>query len=408
MACNILSSGKLPKPRTAVREKFIDANGKILDDGICLYFRAPHSFTGQDVLELHGHGGGICVQSVLARCLQLGARQAEAGEFTLRAYLNDKMDLAQAEAVADLINAGSEAAARAAANSLNGAFSRRADKLQTALSDLRADVEAALDFADEETGVSQEFSPRIKQLTLDAETFLSQCRQGAKLSQGMTVAITGKPNAGKSSLLNALCGEDAAIVSAAAGTTRDLISRDISIKGMPVRLMDTAGLRRAQTEAEKEGIARARQAAQNADLILSVRDSDEEATDSDSYNQDAATGTVLNIRNKIDLSGIPAGSRDGTIYLSAKTGEGIGDLQVAILRAGNNQEVAPAFTARIRHMETLQQCLHCLSEAQNAGSQAEIAAAWLASAQQHLTALTAPADDEDLLAQIFSRFCIGK
>lgn len=410
VARGILSSGKLPPPRYATREKFVAADGAVLDDGVCLYFRAPHSFTGDDVLELHGHGGGAVLRGVLERCFQLGARAAEAGEFTMRAYCNGKMDLAQAEAVADLINAGSESAARAAANSLDGAFSRRAQKLAAELTKLRAELEAALDFADEETGAPADFSARIKNLSRETENFLSQCRRGAKLAEGITVAIVGAPNAGKSSLLNALCGEDAAIVAAAAGTTRDLIVRDVVFGGVPARLQDTAGLRETAGEIEKEGIARAAKAAQNADIVLLVRD-DENAPPI------KTPASVLHIRNKIDLHSIAPGIRDGAVYISAKTGAGVDDLRAAIAAivgdsdselVGADGKVVPSFTARTRHLAALNASLHCFSEAQNAGAHAEIAAAWLSSAHEHIASLTGGTDDEKLLGEIFSRFCIGK
>ncbi|MGI9298304.1 MAG: tRNA uridine-5-carboxymethylaminomethyl(34) synthesis GTPase MnmE [Gammaproteobacteria bacterium] len=413
VARGILSSGELPPPRHAKREKFVAADGAILDDGVCLYFRAPHSFTGQDVLELHGHGGGAVLRGVLERCFQLGARAAEAGEFTMRAYCNGKMDLAQAEAVADLINAGSASAARAAANSLDGAFSRRAQTLAAELTKLRAELEAALDFADEDTGAPADFSARIGVLSRETEKFLAQCRQGAKLAEGITVAIVGAPNTGKSSLLNTLCGEDAAIVAAAAGTTRDLIVRDIAFGGVPARLLDTAGLRETAGEIEQEGIARAVRAAQNADLVLAVRDG-EDAPQIDT------SSAVLHIRNKIDLHNIAPGVRDGFVYVSAKTGAGIDDLRIAITAAagggadfgggvsGADGGIIPSFTARARHLAALDESLRCFAEAQNAGMHAEIAAAWLSSAHGHIASLTGGTDDEKLLGEIFSRFCIGK
>ena len=407
VARGVLGSGKLPPPRLATREKFIDKNGAVLDDGLCLYFRAPHSFTGQDILELHGHGGGAALHGILTRCFQLGARPAEAGEFTMRAYCNGKIDLAQAEAVADLIHAGSTAAARAAANALDGAFSRRAHSLEESLQQLRAEMEAALDFADEETGAPSDFGERIRTLANDTKIFLSECKKGAKLATGIGVAIVGYPNAGKSSLLNALCGEDAAIVAAVPGTTRDKIVRDIEISGAPVRLTDTAGLRDNAEEVEQEGIARALRTAQNADIVLLVRD-DENAPFIDT------DATVLHVRNKIDLHSIAAGVRDGTVYISAKTGAGLDALRAAIASfargengvAGDGGD-AP-FTARTRHLAAIEESLKCFAEAQNAGMQMEIAAAWLSSAHLQIASLTGGTDDEKLLGEIFSKFCIGK
>ena len=398
----ILSSKKLPPPRHATCEKFLRKDGGIMDAGICLYFCAPHSFTGQDVLELHGHGGAAVLGGVLSRCLELGARPAEPGEFTLRAYLNGKMDLAQAEAVADLVNARAAAAARAAANSLTGAFSRRAAVLGAALTELRADMEAALDFADEETGAARDFSARTDELSRRAEEFLAQCEQGARLANGMTAAIMGAPNAGKSALFNRLCGEDAAIVSATAGTTRDLILRDIEICGMPVRLADTAGLRPRAGEVEKEGIARAIKAAEKADLVLHVRENGDTAP------AIKTTAAVLEVQNKTDLRGIPAGRRGGAVYISAKTGEGMDELRAAIAEIGGIGATEAPFTARTRHIAALQEGARCIAEARGCGAHAEIAAAWLASAQDSISSLTGAVDDEKLLGEIFSRFCIGK
>ena len=401
VAGGVLASGTLPPPRRVVREKFIGGGGELLDDGVCLYFAAPHSFTGQEVLELHGHGGGAALRDILARCLQLGARLATAGEFTLRAYLNNKMDLAQAEAVADLINANTVAAARAAANSLSGTFSRRANAIAETLTALRADVEAALDFADEETGIVEDFTARIHVLRQEVAAFLAQCERGARLASGMTAAIVGAPNAGKSSLLNQLCGEDAAIVAAVAGTTRDLVVRDIEICGMAVRLIDTAGLRDGAGEIEKEGMARAINTAATADIVLLVCDDD----DAPSVQTSA---TVLLVQNKTDIRGLLAGRRDGAIYISAKSGAGVEELRAAIAEVGGMGETLPAFSARARHVAALGESLQHIGEAEKCGTQAEVAAAWLASAHGALSSLTGAVDDEKLLGEIFSRFCIGK
>ena len=404
VAQKILLSGKLPPPRIAMREKFVAADGAILDDGICLYFRAPHSFTGQDVLELQGHGGGASLRGILARCFELGARAAEPGEFTMRAYCCGKIDLAQAEAVADLIHAETDSAARAAANSLDGAFSRRAQAIGNKMIQLRAEMEAALDFADEETGAPSDFSESIRALTNDVKKFLSECKQGAKLAEGIAIAIVGAPNAGKSSLLNALCGEDAAIVSAAAGTTRDVVARDIAFGGIPARISDTAGLRDNADEIEKEGIARAVRAMQNADIVLRVRDGENAPAIKTS-------AKVLDIRNKIDLHSIAPGARDGVVYISAKTGAGLDDLRAAVAKFASNDCNAggvSSFTARARHVAAIADSLRCFDEAQKCGTQAEIAAAWLSSAHDHIASLTGGVDDEKILGEIFSRFCIGK
>ena len=382
----ILSSGKIPPPRRAVYEKFTGADGGVIDSGLCLYFRAPHSFTGQDVLELHGHGGAAVSGGVLSRCLELGARPAEPGEFTLRAYLNGKLDLAQAEAVADLINANAAGAARAAANSLSGAFS------------LRRDMEASLDFADEETGAPVDFSARLGGLLREAEQFLADSEQGARLSRGLTAAVVGAPNVGKSSLFNRLCGEDAAIVSSAAGTTRDIIFREVVVGGVALRLADTAGLRGRAGEIEKEGMARALKAAEGADFVILVRDNGSAP--------EIRAAEILTVHNKTDIRGIPAGEKDGEIYVSAKTGAGLDDLRAAISDMGGGSE-AP-FTARARHVAALKEAVSCITEAQNCGAQAELAASWLASAQSAAESLLGAADDEKLLGEIFSRFCVGK
>ncbi len=402
VARGVLASGKPPPPRHASYEKFTAADGSILDAGVCLYFRAPHSFTGQDILELHGHGGDAVLAGVLARCLELGARPAEAGEFTLRAYLNGKMDLAQAEAVADLINANNAAAARAAANSMSGAFSARAKKLSAAIAALRADMETALDFADEETGAARDFAARTIALAQDAAQFLAQCEQGARLASGITAAIVGAPNVGKSSLFNRLCGEDAAITSAAAGTTRDLIARDIAVCGVSARLADTAGLRGNAGDIEKEGIARARRAAENAGIVLWVRAGENAPLGI------PIKGAVLEVQNKTDARNIPSGRRNGAIYVSTKTGEGVEELRAAIAEAAGMGDSAPPWTARARHVAALKESARYIAAAAECGAHAEIAAAWLSSAQDAAASLTGAFDDEKLLGEIFSRFCIGK
>ena len=399
LARGILSSGRLPPARYAVREQFIDGEGRVLDDGVCIYFPAPHSFTGQDVLELHGHGGTASLREILSRCYVLGARAAEAGEFSLRAYLNGKMDLAQAEAVSDLINANTAAAARAAARAAGGEFSRRAHELCTGLLTLRADMEAAVDFSDEDTGVVEDFASRIVVLRQQTATFLMECENGARLASGMTVAIVGHPNAGKSSLFNALCGEEAAIVCAEAGTTRDIILRDVEINGVSVRLTDAAGLREDAGGVEQEGIRRALVAASTADLVLLVSEDDNEPA--------VTAASVLRVHNKIDTRGLSPGRRDNAVYVSAKTGEGITALQEAIVEVTVGGE-AP-FTARARHVAALTECISHITQAEQCGTQAEVAAAWLSSAHTAAALLTGESvDDEKVLGEIFSRFCIGK
>ncbi len=407
----------LPSPRQASRRRFVDENGNTLDDGLCLYFTAPNSFTGQDMLELHGHGGSAIMRSILSRCLQLGARLATPGEFTMRAYLNGKIDLAQAEAVADVINASSSAAARAAVNSLSGAFSQRAQELTASLVLLRTDIETNMDFADEDTGADTSVTYRLKQLRLATEKFLTQCEQGAKFANGITVAIVGRPNVGKSSLLNYLCGEDAAIVAAVPGTTRDTIGRDIDINGMAVRLIDTAGLRTAPDDIEKEGIARAIRAAQHAEIVLLVSDNDtvdvlaeyyQQNEKQDGQQSEEFAATILQVRNKIDLIANGPDMHDNIIYVSAKTGAGMDDLRTAIINMSGIGDSTPSFTARARHVAALEECLQYLQFAEDSSPQTELVAAWLSSAHTALSSLTGVFDDEKLLGEIFSRFCIGK
>lgn len=408
LAKKILQGGAPPPPRMAARRRFVDAGGGVIDDGICIFFRAPRSFTGQDMLELQGHGGGAVQNAVLARCYELGARPAEPGEFTLRAYLNGKIDLAQAEAVADLIGAGSEAAARAAARALGGEFSRRATSLAASMDSLRADMEAALDFADEDTGEDASCAARLEQIESEAAAFLRECEQGAKLASGACAVIAGRPNVGKSSLLNRLCMENAAIVSAAAGTTRDPVSRDIILGGLPVRLTDTAGVRNSPGEIEREGISRALSAAQDADVLILVDDGENE-TNAGEQPQIPAYGEIVRVRNKTDLLNVPAGWRGDILHISAKTGEGMDALRDAIAKAaGSGESDAAPFTARARHVEALRECLRHLGSAREHAAQPELAAAWLSSARDAASSLTGGFDDEALLGEIFSRFCIGK
>ena len=400
LAAGILASGKLPPPRHAVYQNIIDGHGDIIDNGICLYFNAPHSFTGQEVLELQGHGGNAVLHRVLARCLVLGARPAIAGEFTLRAYLNNKLDLAQAEALADLINANTDSAARAAANSLSGAFSQHAHTLAQSILSLRADIEASIDFADEDIAHNSDFLSRIEQITKQARHFLSQCRQGARLTHGITALIAGEPNVGKSSLLNLLCADRAAIVADTAGTTRDLISRELEIHGIPVRLIDTAGIHDSADNIEQEGISRALAMAELADIILWVSDSDAAIP-----HQLKTSATVLQVQNKIDIR--PHLSRhDNVIYISAKTGEGCENLQTAI--TGHIDTTISPYTARTRHIAALEKGCEYLQNACCDAAQIELAMAWLTSAHESLMSLTGNIDNEKLLGEIFSRFCIGK
>ena len=395
-----------PAPRRAVFTPFLDSNGEEMDRGVALYFPAPNSFTGQEVLELQGHGGAGVLRRVLSRCMDLGARAAEPGEFTLRACLNGKMDLAQADAVADIINAESDAAARAAARSLTGVFSREIASASDSLETARAGVEAAMDFADEDLGENDFAAAALSQAIEKLERLLTRAGQGALLCEGISAAIAGPPNAGKSSLLNRLAGEDAAIVSPAPGTTRDAVLREIALDGLRIRLADTAGLRDDAEEIEREGIRRAKRMAAEADLILLVGDNtrppDAAALDFD------LGGEVLPVRNKIDLDGAPPGVRDGAAFVSAKTGAGMEALRGEILRLAGFCESEPPFSARERHLRALDSALEFARQARRDWAHPELAAEGLRRARDALAEITGAFGDEELLGEIFARFCVGK
>ena len=398
---------KIPPPRKAVRAKFYDENGQAIDDGIALYFPSPHSFTGQEILELHAHGGPAILRILLRRCCNLGARLANPGEFTLRAFLNGKIDLAQAEGVADLINAATDESARAAARTLAGDLSAAADKINRQLSSLRALTEAGLDFSDEEIDFADggEIAQKIREIESAAEKFRDSVKQGILLRDGFCVAIVGSPNAGKSSLLNFLVGDDAAIVTAEAGTTRDLIRRTISLCGVPLHLIDTAGIHSRQlSEAEKIGIARAKSAAANADLILHVEDLTRPPTPLDLPTEIPS----LRIKNKIDLANLPPSVADGVVFLSAKTGDGVELLKKELMnRAGLNSGDAP-FAARERHLRAMESALAYLSDARHRAAELEICAESLRLAHEAIGEIVGGMTPDELLGEIFSRFCIGK
>ena len=418
-----ITGGKTPKPRTALYTDFLDEHGNAIDNGILLYFAAPASFTGEDVIELQGHGGQIVLQMLLNRCLQLGARIAEAGEFTKRAFLNNKLDLAQAESVADLIDASSQAAARMAVRSLKGAFSNRIHALVDDLITLRMLVEATLDFPEEEIDFLEAADAKGKLAALQNElsTILSTAGQGAILREGMNVVLVGAPNVGKSSLLNALAGEDVAIVTDIAGTTRDTVREQITLEGIPVHIIDTAGLRDTTDPVEQIGIERSRQAVQQADVALILIDPNEGLNE--------ATCKILaqlppglkriEIRNKIDLSGEAAESRgqssqpsgaDTLIKLSAKNGAGLDLLKQALLRQiGWQGESESLFLARSRHLRALEAAQAELELAALCGRhQLELFAEHLRLAQNACNTITGEFNADDLLGVIFSRFCIGK
>ena len=418
--------GRAPKPRYAHYGPFADASGQTLDEGIALYFPGPNSFTGEDVLELQGHGGPIVLDMLLQRCLELGCRLARPGEFSERAFLNDKLDLAQAEAIADLIEASSAQAARNALHSLQGAFSQRVDKLTEKLIGLRIYVEAAIDFPEEEIdflGDGHVLS-MLDDVRDELSTVLREAGQGALLRDGMTVVIAGRPNAGKSSLLNALAGREAAIVTEIAGTTRDVLREHIHIDGMPLHVVDTAGLRDTQDQVEMIGVQRALKAIGEADRILLVVDatapeaSDPFALWPEFLEQRPDPAKVTLIRNKSDLSGDTTGletSPDGhvTISLSAKAGgEGL-ELLREHLKAcmGYEQTSESSFSARRRHLEALRHASDSLEHGRaqlTLAGAGELLAEDLRQAQQSLGEITGAFSSDDLLGRIFSSFCIGK
>ncbi|OGT38050.1 MAG: tRNA uridine-5-carboxymethylaminomethyl(34) synthesis GTPase MnmE [Gammaproteobacteria bacterium RIFCSPHIGHO2_12_FULL_37_14] len=399
--------------REAVTTPFYGAEGEVLDEGIAIFFPGPRSFTGEDVLELQGHGGPVLVDLLLQRCRQLGARLARPGEFSERAFLNDKMDLAQAEAIADLIHASSEQAAKLAMRSLQGEFSSEIQALVTAVIHLRMYVEASIDFAEEEIDflADEKINTQLLDLVAQVETIQSKARQGSLLKEGLTAVIVGEPNVGKSSLLNCLSGQETAIVTNIPGTTRDLLREYILIDGMPVHIIDTAGLRDSKDPVEQEGIRRARQAMQNADLILHVVDAS---------NEDGAIPLTLPektivIRNKIDLLNEQPSVKSEqhiTVSLSVKNQQGIDLLHSYIKHyAGYEGAHDGLFLARRRHLDALERANVALNHGyqQLQRSRAgELLAEELRQAQLALSEITGEFTTDDLLAKIFSSFCVGK
>ena len=407
--------GKLPPPRYALLANFCEISGETIDQGIALYFPAPHSFTGEDVLELQGHGGPAVLQRLLARCLELGARLAEPGEFTRRAYLNGKLDLAQAESVADLIDAATTQGAKSAMRSLQGEFSRQIRALVEALINLRMLVEATLDFPEEEIDFLEAAHAKQKlsaiQIQLDAVR--ARAKQGALLREGLQVVLIGQPNVGKSSLLNRLAGEDVAIVTPMAGTTRDTVREEIQIEGIPLHIIDTAGLRETSDAIEKIGIARTWAAVEKADLALVIIDAQKGlASEDETILAKLPTALpVLRIYNKIDLAGLAphAESLSRTVHLSAKTGAGIDLLHAQLLAlAGWQQTGEDIYMARQRHVCALTEAYARIQNADQYWQQLELLAEELKLAQQALSTITGEFTSDDLLGEIFSRFCIGK
>jgi tRNA modification GTPase len=405
------------QPRVASFAGFREADGAILDKGIALLFPAPRSFTGEDVLELQGHGGPLVMDLLLSRCLDLGARLARPGEFTQRAFLNGKLDLAQAEAVADLIECSTTLAVRLASRSLQGEFSRRINEIIEGLLQLRMYVEATLDFPDDEIELTSDsaLATNLDELIALTHQVMTDAHQGQVIREGLAVVIAGPPNVGKSSLLNVLSRSDAAIVTPIPGTTRDLLRLDIQVDGLPIRVIDTAGLRDSDDQVEREGMRRARDQIDKADLVLWVYDATK-GLDEAVHQTLPAACPITRIRNKIDLLDLPPQQLDvddtTEIHLSATTGAGLDLLRAHLKqRAGLGGAPEGAFIARRRHVDAMNRGLQHLEIARsnlNDRSGAELVAEELFQAQQMLGEITGRVTSDDLLGRIFSGFCIGK
>ncbi|MFZ4535872.1 tRNA uridine-5-carboxymethylaminomethyl(34) synthesis GTPase MnmE [Propionivibrio sp.] len=409
-------SAKQPPARQATLADFCAADGSLIDSGLLIYFPAPHSFTGEDVLELQGHGGSVVMQMLLARCLDLGARLAEPGEFTRRAYLNGKLDLAQAEAVIDLIDAATTTSARSAVRSLQGEFSKEVNALLGQLIELRALVEATLDFPEEEVDFlkADDAFGRLERLQLRLANVFDRAQQGKLLQGGLHVVLAGQPNVGKSSLLNRLAGDELAIVTPVAGTTRDVVRSTLQVEGIPLHVIDTAGLRATEDEIEKIGIARTWREIERADVVVLLVDARSGVGDAERaiLAQFPAHLKRITVYNKIDLAGRPAELHDQAdgqaISLSAKHGEGIELLRQALLRIAGWHPAEDVFIARERHLRALADTREHIATAQAQLPQLELFAEELRLAQMALGSITGKFTADDLLGEIFSRFCIGK
>lgn len=408
--------GKLPSPRQATLRTFHNRAGEAVDQGVALWFPAPGSFTGEDVLELHGHGGPMVVAALLNAATELGARRAEPGEFSRRAFLNDKLDLAQAEAIADLIASGTQQAARAALRTLSGEFSVAVNELLEQLIRLRLHVEAAIDFPEEEIDFlsDRQLLSQVDKVEAAFTRLSARASAGRALRDGLQVVIVGRPNAGKSSLLNSLSGQDAAIVTEVAGTTRDILRERIDIDGLLVELIDTAGLREDPDRIEAEGIRRAREALRNADAVIWLIDSSCEAASGAPPEELPEGVPVIYAYNKIDLRSTPVtpAEQQGAVLLSAKTGAGIDSLRERLRDvAGVGDLGEGSFTARQRHLDALaraQQRFAAGVTALREDRAGEIFAEELRLAQEALGEITGRFTSDDLLGRIFSEFCIGK
>jgi tRNA modification GTPase len=419
--------GRALQPRHAHYLPFPDAQGQAIDQGLALHFPAPHSYTGEDVLELQAHGGPVVLQLLLARCLEVAAkalpqlRLAEPGEFTERAFLNDKLDLAQAEAVSDLIEASTEAAARSAGRSLQGAFSQQVEALRERLVRLRILVEATLDFPEEEIDFLEKADARgqLDAIRTALDALLDRAHQGALLREGIRLVLAGQPNVGKSSLLNALAGAELAIVTPIPGTTRDKVSETIQIEGVPLHIIDTAGLREATDEVERIGIARTWSEIGQADAVLFLHDltrlgqADYDAGEAAIASRLPAGARIVHVYNKRDAGGLPAGLAEPHVALSAKTGEGLEALRQQLLAlAGWHAQPEGVFIARERHLRALRRTAQHLAQADAHARVADAALDLLAEelrlAHDALGEITGRMTADELLGEIFSKFCIGK
>jgi len=417
LAWYVYQLGHIPKARYAHYGSFFNQEGIEIDKGVALFFPGPNSFTGEDVLELQGHGGILVMRSLLESAMVLGAVAAEPGEFSKRAFLNGKMDLVQAEAVADIIDASSEQSARSALRSLSGEFSDQVNALTKALIELRVFVEATIDFSDEEIDflASGDVKLKVEQIESDIQNILNSAEQGAILREGLTIAIAGKPNAGKSSLLNALTQVPSAIVTDIAGTTRDVLKETIHVNGMPLNIIDTAGLHNSEDKVEQEGIKRAHSEIERADVVLMVFDAQDKIPDLSILPSGIEEKPIILIKNKVDLTGESTGitHSDGQtqLSLSAKQSQGIDLLRQELSSiAGLSDTGEGVLLARKRHIIALESALdsthHALDQLNNNAS--ELVAEDLRQAAQYLGSITGEFSSDDLLGEIFSSFCIGK
>jgi tRNA modification GTPase len=410
-------ASKQPAPRVATLATFRDGDGQVIDQGLLLCFPAPHSYTGEEVLELQGHGGPAVMQALLSRCLALGARLARPGEFTERAFLNGKLDLAEAEAVADLIDAASAQAARSAARSLSGEFSQRVHALVAALVELRMHVEACIDFPEEEIDPADRAAQaaKLEQIRALWDNLAREAKQGAVLRDGLTVALIGRPNVGKSSLLNRLAGEDVAIVTPIAGTTRDQVRATIHLDGVPIHLIDTAGLRETDDTVERIGIERTWSAVEKAGSALVISEAGEAIGPSEAAIAARLPEgmSMLWVYNKVDLFGGTAKASDDALHVSALTGEGVDALRAWLLQAAGWQPTGEGvFMARERHLLALQLAREHLDAAGALAREQhpayDLFAEELRLAQRALSSITGEFTADDLLGEIFGKFCIGK